>query len=173
MVDSQCQREGIGERLGLAMLEMVHIPTDQNLNEIKALFKEYASSLGFDLTFQNFKEELAKLPGDYAPPHGSLLLANWQGQVAGCVALRRIDNRVCEMKRLYVRPQFRGFGIGKSLAERIIELARRMGYVRMRLDTVPTMERAKSLYALLGFREIPPYRYNPIEGATFMELILA
>ncbi len=152
------------------MLQILQVNTTQNLEFARALFKEYTASLGFDLDFQNFKEELANLPGDYAPPDGRLLIAFWQEQVTGCVALRKLEDRICEMKRLYVRPQFQGKGIGKALAEAIIEKARKIGYFRMCLDTISSMDRARALYLSLGFKEIAPYRYNPIKGAAFMEL---
>jgi ribosomal protein S18 acetylase RimI-like enzyme len=154
------------------MLAVVQAKTSHDLRRVVTLFHEYARSLGFDLGFQNFEEELASLPGAYAPPEGRLLIAFWQRKVAGCVGLRNLGGGVCEMKRLYVRPQFRGSGIGQALAEAIIEEARAIGYQKMRLDTVPSMEQARSLYRLLGFEEIDPYRYNPIEGALFMELTL-
>ena len=137
------------------------------------MFLEYAHSLGFSLCFQNFDKELASLPGDYAPPDGRLLLAEHEEQLAGCVALHKLEDGICEMKRLYVRPQFRRLKVGRALAESIIAEARSIGigYPRMRLDTVaPLMAPAVSLYRQLGFQEIAPYRTNPIEGALYMEL---
>jgi putative acetyltransferase len=140
---------------------------------IRELFLEYAQSLGFSLCFQSFDKELAELPGDYSPPNGRLILATCQGQPTGCVALHKLDSDVCEMKRLYVRQQFRGKGLGKVLAERVINEARQIGYKRLRLDTVePVMRAAVAMYRALGFREIAPYRPNPIEGALYMELQL-
>ena len=155
------------------MLEIVSVKTQEDLQQIRLLFKEYAASLDFNLSFQNFEEELANLPGDYAPPRGGLLLASRDDQIAGCVALRELDRERCEMKRLYVRPQFRGLEIGKVLAAEIIEEAKRIGYACMRLDTVPSMKRAQALYESLGFRRIPPYRHNPVAGALFLELQLS
>jgi GNAT superfamily N-acetyltransferase len=150
------------------------IPADSqnDLNEARELFQEYAKSLGFDLSFQDFHKEMAKLPGDYAPPLGCLLLFMYESKIAGCVALRNMGKGVCEMKRLYVRPEFRGKGFGNMLARAVIQEARRIGYKLMRLDTVPFMKEAISLYHTLGFKDIEPYRYNPIEGAMFMELKL-
>jgi ribosomal protein S18 acetylase RimI-like enzyme len=140
---------------------------------IRELFLEYAQSLGFSLCFQSFDQELASLPGDYAPPEGRLLLATRDRQSAGCVALHKLDDEVCEMKRLYVRPQFRGKGLGKALAERIIVEARQIGYKKLRLDTVePVMRAAVAMYRHIGFHEIAPYRENPIQGALYMELEL-
>ncbi len=141
--------------------------------QIRELFLEYEKSLGFSLCFQSFDKELAGLPGDYAPPDGRLLLAESDGQPAGCIALHKIDDGICEMKRLYLRPQFRGKGLGRVLADRIIKEARAIGYQRMRLDTVePVMRDAVAMYRKLGFREIAPYRTNPIAGALYMELLL-
>jgi ribosomal protein S18 acetylase RimI-like enzyme len=145
----------------------------EQIASIRELFLEYAQSLGFSLCFQSFDQELAGLPGDYAPPEGRLLLATGAGQPAGCVALHKLDDEICEMKRLYVRPKFRGKGLGKALAERVIVEAREIGYRKLRLDTVePMMQMAVAMYRQLGFREIAPYRSNPIEGALYMELQL-
>lgn len=139
-----------------------------DVDEVRALFREYAASLPFALDFQDFDRELAELPGEYAPPRGALLLARG----AGCVGLRPLDAATCEMKRLYVRPSARGTGLGRRLTEAIVGEARGLGYARMRLDTMPDMAAALSLYAELGFREIPPYRANPVDGAVFLELEL-
>ena len=147
-----------------------HSPGDVAL--VADLFREYAASLGVDLGFQHFDVELASLPGEYAPPRGTLLLARCQ-HPAGCVALRPMDSATCEMKRLYVRPEFRGLGIGDALAQQVITAARDIGYARMRLDTLPTMGAARAMYARLGFREIPPYRFNPVDGTAFLELLLS
>lgn len=147
--------------------------TQHDMEQARALFLEYAQSLGFSLCFQNFDKELAMLPGDYAPPEGRLLLAECEGQLAGCVALHKLEPAVCEMKRLYLRPQFRGKGLGRVLVDRIISEARQIGYWRMRLDTVePVMKDAVAMYRRLGFREIEPYCANPIAGALYMELQL-
>ncbi|MGB2606316.1 MAG: GNAT family N-acetyltransferase [Candidatus Sulfotelmatobacter sp.] len=141
--------------------------------QARELFIEYAQSLGFSLCFQNFDKELAGLPGEYAPPEGRLILAEWEGHVAGCVALHKLESGVCEMKRLYLRPEFRGKGLGRALAERIIAEARQIGYQRMRLDTVePVMKDAVAVYRKLGFKEIAPYCANPIAGAMYLELEL-
>jgi len=141
--------------------------------QARDLFLEYAQSLGFSLCFQNFDKELAALPGDYAPPAGRLLLAEYEDQLAGCVALHPLEPGVCEMKRLYLRPHFRGKGLGRVLADRIIAEARQIGYQRMRLDTVePVMKDAVAMYRKLGFKEIAPYCKNPIAGALYMELRL-
>jgi GNAT superfamily N-acetyltransferase len=139
-----------------------------DLDEIRVMLREYAAWLEVDLCFQNFEGELAGLPGDYAPPRGCLLIA----EGAGCVALRAIDEETCEMKRLYVRPEHRGSGLGRRLIVAIVDEARAIGYARMRLDTMPKMDSAQRLYASLGFRDIAAYRYNPEPGARFLEVDL-
>jgi ribosomal protein S18 acetylase RimI-like enzyme len=146
--------------------------TPESIESARLLIREYAASLGFDLGFQGFDRELAALPGEYAPPRGRLLLAYCDDWLAGCVALRELEPEVCEMKRLYVRPAYRGLQIGRSLAEHAIAEARQIGYGRMRLDTVPAMKRARGLYRSLGFQEIEAYRYNPIPGTVYLELVL-
>jgi putative acetyltransferase len=147
--------------------------SETQIAHARELFLEYAQSLGFSLCFQSFDQELATLPGHYAPPEGRLLLAMYEGQVAGCVALHKLETGICEMKRLYLRPQFRGMKLGRVLVGRIIAEARQIGYQRMRLDTVePVMKDAVAMYRQIGFREIPPYCANPIAGALYMELDL-
>ncbi len=154
-------------------LQALQVESPEQIAAIRELFLEYAQSLGFSLCFQSFDQELAELPGDYAAPEGRLLLATCEGQSAGCVALHKLDHEICEMKRLYVRPEFRGKGLGKILAERIIGEAHQIGYKQLRLDTVePLMHTAVKMYRTLGFREIAPYRPNPIEGALYMEISL-
>ncbi len=144
------------------------------MDTVRALFTEYAQSLNVDLALQGFERELADLPGDYAPPRGCLVLAEVEGDVAGCCALRPLDTsdypNAAEMKRLYVRKAFRGFGLGRTLAEAILEAAHRLGYSTVLLDTLDQMETARALYADLGFIEIPPYYHNPFAGAHYLKV---
>jgi ribosomal protein S18 acetylase RimI-like enzyme len=154
------------------MLEIVKVTGGKELDSVRKLFLAYAEWIGVDLSFQNFNEELENLPGDYAPPAGCLLLALYNGEAAGCIAIRKLDGDICEMKRLYVLPEFQGHGIGKSLAEEVILAAKGLGYAKMRLDTMPMMASAQGLYRSLGFKEIESYRFNPVPGTVFMELNL-
>jgi ribosomal protein S18 acetylase RimI-like enzyme len=153
------------------------IPSDdESLETTRGIFREYARSLGVDLCFQNFDEELAGLPGDYASPHGHLLLAFVDGELAGCGAFRGLVDvdyaNACEMKRLYVRPAFRRFGLGRLLAQALFDEARHAGYSTMLLDTLDDMEAARSLYSSLGFEEIPPYYFSPIAGSHYLKAAL-
>ena len=158
--------------MGKAM-RLIQATTSDEIQRIHQLFKEYAAGLGISLCFQDFDQELATLPGDYAPPAGRLFLAIDGDDVVGCVALRKIGDGVGEMKRLYVRPAFRGRGLGRILTEKLIAEAVTIGYASVRLDTLPgKMDQAIAMYRSLGFQEIAPYYQNPVEGATFMELKL-
>ena len=145
----------------------------QHLDLARGLFRDYAASLGISLEFQDFESELADLPGDYAPPAGRILLAWQEGQAVGCVALRPLEDGICEMKRLYVSPIARASGLGRRLANRICMEARAAGYRRMRLDTLASMTAARRLYAAIGFLPIPAYCYNPVPGAIFLDLDLS
>ena len=140
--------------------------------QVRRLFLEYAESLGFDLCFQGFKEELAGLPGAYAPPRGRLYLANVGNKFVGCIGLRPIDKRVGEMKRLYVKPALRGHGIGRALVYQLVMDARQIGYERMYLDTIETMTEAMTLYRSVGFEECEPYSYHPVPGTKCFSLML-
>jgi putative acetyltransferase len=154
------------------VIQIVPARTARELLDARALFLEYAASLGFDLRFQGFDREVASLPGEYAPPAGALLLAVVEGRALGCVALRALDEQTCEMKRLYVRPEGRGRGLGRLLCNLLIAEAQARGYARMKLDTVPQMTEAIALYRALGFVPTDPYRYNPLPGAMYLELLL-
>jgi putative acetyltransferase len=157
---------------------MIHVQAFQtkDLDGARSLFQEYVSSLGVDLHFQGFEQELALLPGDYAAPRGQLLLAWCDDVLAGCVALRAFDEvdypNAAEMKRLYVRPAFRGLGLGRELTERVLDAARELGYSTVLLDTLDDMEAARALYEELGFEEIPPYYHNPYAGAHYLKVSL-
>ncbi len=157
-------------------IELFTPATADELEAARAIFREYASTLSVDLDFQDFQAELAQLPGDYAPPRGSLLLARVAGALAGCCALRPMDNsdypNAAEMKRLFVRKAFRGFGLGRQLTEAILDEARRAGYSSVLLDTLDEMEAARALYEDLGFEEIPPYYHNPHAGAHYLKVDL-
>ena len=160
------------------MPEIVLVGADEPalIATVRQLMREYATTLGVDLCFQNFEAELASLPGDYAEPAGALLLALVDGQAAGCVGLRPLPDvdypNACEMKRLFVRPAYRRWGLGRVLAQRLMDLATQAGYSHMLLDTLDDMEAARGLYATLGFEEVPPYYYNPIPGAHYLKVEL-
>lgn len=156
-----------------AAFEVRQASSPADVAATRALFEEYQGSLGISLCFQNFDAELAGLPGAYSPPGGRLLLALADAEPAGCIALRKIGEEICEVKRLWVKPAFRGTGLGRRLAEEVLREARRIGYRRVRLDTLPSMKAAQALYVSLGFRDIPPYNDHPIEGTRFMEAALA
>jgi len=154
-------------------MRCVEVQTTEDLRVVRELFLEYARDIGVDLCFQGFEQELAELPGRYAPPEGRLLLARQGSEPSGCVALRKLDAGICEMKRLYVRPAFRGAGLGRELANAIIAAARAEGYEWMRLDTLASMKPAIALYESLGFKRVAPYCHNPMADAVFMELNLS
>jgi putative acetyltransferase len=154
-------------------IDLIHAALPEDIERVRGLFLEYGESLSFSLCFQSFDEELRSLPGAYAPPTGRLLLARSADRAAGCIALRKLENGTCEMKRLYVRPDYRGKGLGRMLVERLIAEARLAGYERMRLDTVASaMQDAIVLYRNMGFKEIAPYSSIPVESALWMELML-
>ena len=157
----------------IPLFDIRHAATAQEMQLLGTLFQEYAADLSIDLGFQDFEQEIATLPGEYAPPRGAVLLAWVDGCPAGCCALRPLDAsdypNAAEMKRLYVRKAFRGFGLGRHLAEKILDVARLAGYASVLLDTLDDMEAARALYAELGFEEIPPYYHNPIEGSHYLK----
>ena len=154
------------------MLKIIQAISDTHINQVKEMFIEYANNLNIDLEFQDFKQELNNLPGDYSPPTGRLLLAYYKNKLAGCIALRKFNENICEMKRLYIRKEFRSKGIEKALSNQVIKVAIKIKYNYMQLDTLPNMKQAISLYKSLGFKKILPYRYNPIKGAKFFQLKL-
>jgi putative acetyltransferase len=158
---------------GAPVIRLSVADSDLLLEQTREIFRDYAASLDVDLCFQNFEDELAQLPGDYAPPQGHLLLAFVDDALAGCGAFRQIGDvdyaNACEMKRLFVRPEFRSLGLGRLLAQALFDEAKRSGYSVMLLDTLDDMEAARSLYASLGFSEIPPYYFNPIAGAHYLK----
>ena len=154
-------------------MRIIQAQTPTELQQVRELFEEYVAWLGINLCFQNYDKELAELPGEYAPPTGRLLIAYEGEEVVGCIALRSLGDGVCEMKRLFVRPGFRGAGLGFTLVELVLDEARKIGYERIRLDTLPgKMDRAIAMYRTLGFNDIDPYYHNPVTGAAFMELAL-
>ena len=154
------------------MTEFVRAESEAQLESARELFIEYQEELGIDLCFQNFQAELERLPGKYSTPQGCLLLVYHDEKLAGCMALKRISDITCEMKRMFLRSEFRGNGIGRVMTLEIINRAREIGYSKMRLDTVPQLKAAIALYRSLGFVEIEPYRDNPIPGSLYMELTL-
>jgi putative acetyltransferase len=162
--------------LAVPAIELLTPATPDLLAATRAIFREYADGLGVDLCFQDFDAELDTLPGEYAAPQGALLLARVGGEVAGCGALRPLPGtdyaNACEMKRLYVRPAFRQFGLGRLLAQALLDRGLQAGYSAMLLDTLDDMEAARGLYARLGFEEIPPYYFNPIPGAHYLKATL-
>lgn len=149
-------------------MTLVRVAGGPRLAIIRRLFREYQHDLGVDLCFQSFEEELASLPGRYGPPAGTILLALHRRRAAGCVALRDLGKGVCEMKRMFVRPRFRGLGLGRALAKAIVAEGRRLRYRTMKLDTVPKLQAALSIYQDLGFRKTRPYCHNPLKGAIFL-----
>ena len=154
------------------MCRLTEVTTTREIQVVRELFNEYAVSIGIDLTFQNFEQELIHIADIYPPPEGALLLAKQDGIPAGCVGLRKMEDRRCEMKRLYVRPKFRGKGLGKALCSRIILKGRQLGYKEMLLDTLSTMVDAQTLYRSHGFRETVPYYHNPLPEAQYLLLTL-
>lgn len=162
----------VAARVAATEPRLLYADSGELVEHARALFREYQAEIGVDLCFQGCAEERAQLPGAYAPPSGRLIVALHGTAVAGCVALRGLEGRVGEMKRLYVRPPLRRAGVGRALALRILDDARLIGYHSVRLDTLPSMREARALYRSLGFREIPPYYPNPVPGAVFLERAL-
>ena len=156
----------------MSIIRIIPAKTDEDIQIARRLFVEYQNCLEFDLSFRGFEQELNRLPGEYAPPTGCILFAEYEGNIQGCVALRKLGSVTCEMKRLYVRSDRRGLGIGRCLAETVIEVAKELGYHFMRLDFISPRPAAQTLYESLGFKEIEPYELVPLNAAVFMELKL-
>ena len=155
-------------------MELKEAKSFEEYQLVAELFKEYAAQIGHDLAFQNFNEELQKIESHYSPPGGSIFIAyNEEGTPVGCFGIRKLDSSICELKRTYLKKEFRGLGIGNLLLRKAIEVARELGYQKMRLDTLPTMDSAIKLYEKTGFYKIEPYRFNPIEGALYYEFKLS
>ncbi len=154
------------------MYSIIHVKSEKQINTITDLFKEYVHSLGVDLWFQDFEKELGSLPGKYVPPDGCILLAMYGEKPAGCVALRKFETDICEMKRLYIKPEFRSSGLGRTLITEIIDESIDKGYKLMRLDTIDSLQQAIRLYKYYGFKEIEPYCYNPVPSTSYWELEL-
>ncbi len=154
------------------MVKIIPATTIAHFNTVRRLFREYENFLGVDLCFQDFEKELTELPGKYAPPQGALLLAMVDEKAAGCVAVRKFETNICEMKRLYIRPHYRGQGIGRMLTEKIIDEAIKLGYLTMLLDTMNNLKEAMALYQSLGFRKRDPYYHNPLPNVAYWELDL-
>jgi len=169
MMDWRKNKYDISE---LTMIQIINAQTKAHYQYAHDLFVQYADVLGLDLEFQGFSRELAALPGGYAPPLGCILLAEMSGNYVGCVALRPMENKICELKRLFVIPEYRGRDIGRTLTGSAIDRARQMGYEKMRLDTIESMKAARRLYQSLNFRTIQAYCYNPLENPRYMELDL-
>ena len=154
-------------------MELKEVDSNEDYKVATELFKEYASQIGFDLEFQNFNEELQKIESHYSPPRGAIFIAwNEEGAPIGCFGIRKFDESICELKRMYLKTEARGLGIGKQLLKKAIEVGSRLGYKKMRLDTLPSMDSAIKLYETTGFYNIEPYRFNPIEGALYYEIKL-
>ncbi len=172
MIGNSCSSRQWAYDLRMSSITLAEVSAGADLETVRTLFQEYEAQIGVSLCFQGFAAELAALPGDYTPPRGTLVLARVDGRVAGCVAAHAWDGEACEMKRLFVRREFRGSGCGLRLVRHVLDWARAAGFRSVRLDTLPSMEKAQALYRSLGFREIAPYRPNPVAGVRYFELTL-
>lgn len=162
----------VSQSTAICTMNIIRAHTRKHVDEIRTLFREYEAFLGENLCFQGFEEELAGLPGKYAPPQGVLLLAMTEDRAAGCGALRKLEEGVCEMKRLFVRPEFRDLGLGRTLAQHLVDEAIRLGYSTMLLDTLDRLKRAMAIYASMGFLPTEPYYQNPLKGVVYWKLDL-